>query len=109
MVVFLLGLILFSLSAPLSLWLRQKVEALLPAAMLGIILVLYVAGLFGSLAAGFYLVLGLAAAAAVALVYRLARQRRDALPLLLTPGLAAFVILLFLIWHAHHSGRLYTE
>ena len=95
MVVFLLGLILFSLSAPLSLWLRQKVEALLPAAMLGIILVLYVTGLFGSLAAGFYLVLGLAAAAAVALVYRLARQRRDALPLLLTPGLAAFVILLF--------------
>ena len=61
MVVFLLGLILFSLSAPLSLWLRQKVEALLPAAMLGIILVLYVAGLFGSLAAGFYLVLGLCA------------------------------------------------
>ena len=109
MVVFLLGLILFSLSAPLSLWLRQKVEALLPAAMLGIILVLYVAGLFGSLAAGFYLVLGLAAAAAVALVYRLARQRRDALPLLLTPGLAAFVILLFLIWHAHHGGRMYTE
>ena len=58
MVVFLLGLILFSLSAPLSLWLRQKVEALLPAAMLGIILVLYVAGLFGSLAAGFYLCWG---------------------------------------------------
>lgn len=86
MVVFLLGLILFSLSAPLSLWLRQKVEALLPAAMLGIILVLYVAGLFGSLAAGFYLVLGLAAAAAVALVYRLARQRGMRCPCCLRRG-----------------------
>lgn len=109
MTVALLGLILLSFSASSALALNKKVEEMIPMSVMGIIVVLYISGLCGNLAAGFYAVLVLAVAALGALLYMANRRRGSVSALLFTPGLVAFLILLFLIWRAHHGGRMYTE
>lgn len=105
----LLSLILLSFSAPLALVTRKKIEEMIPLSVMGIIFVLYISGLRGNLAFGFYLIVGFAIAALAALVYMAVHHRSELSGLLFTPGLLAFLILVFLIWRAHHLGRMYTE
>lgn len=109
MTVVLLGLVLLSFSAPLALALHKKIEEMIPITVMGIILILYVAGLCGNLAVGFYAVLSFAILAFLLLVYTIFHLHRNAFPLLFTPGLMAFLVILVFIWHAHHEGRMYTE
>lgn len=109
MTVILLGLVLLSFSAPLSLVLHKKIEEMIPISILGIILILYVAGLCGNLAVGFHIVLRCALIAFLVLVYIVLHLSRNVFSVIFTPGFIAFLILLFFIWHAHHEGRMYTE
>lgn len=105
----LLSLILLSFSAPLALATRKKIEETIPLSVMGIIFVLYISGLCGNLAVGFYLIIGFSIAALAVLVYMAVHRRRELSGLLFTPGLLAFLLLVFLIWRAHHLGRMYTE
>lgn len=109
MSIVLLSLILLSFSAPLALVLRKRIEAMIPVAVTGIIFVLYIAGLCGNLAVGFYLTIVFSVIALVAFAHIAVRRKKELSALLFTPGLIAFFVFVVLIWHAHHLGRMYIE
>lgn len=108
MSIVLLSLVMLSFSAPFALVLRKRIEEMIPVAVTGIVLVLYIAALCGNLAVGFYLTMVFAVIALVVFVYMAVRRKKELSALLFTPGLIAFFVFVVLIWHAHHLGRMYT-
>lgn len=104
----LIGLILISFSAPLALLSRKKIEELLPISIMGIIFVLYLCGLFGNLSIGFHLILLLSIISLGLFLFLFHRDRKSWTSLLITPGLMAFCLLLFIVYWGHQD-RVFSE
>lgn len=87
--------------------LQTKNRRIFAVSVIVISLLLYIGGLFGSLSIGFYAVVALAVLSVPALALLLVK-RRQSWKLLATPGLLAFLLLLFIVWNGHR-GRLFSR
>lgn len=101
------GAILILFSGLLSVVFKRKIEEFFAVSVIVISLLLYIGGLFGSLSIGFYVVVALAVLSVPALAFLLVK-RRQSWKLLATPGLLAFLLLLFIVWNGHR-GRLFSR
>lgn len=93
---------LFPIAAALRVPLRYRFEQALPVGCFGIILVLYISGLFGRLDAGVYLCYLLGALALVFCTFDAVKKWKSGwLSDLLTPGFIAFCVFVIFIFWAH--------
>lgn len=102
-----MGGVLLALSALLALRLQKRIEEVFAVSIFCIIAVLYIAGLFGNLKIGFYLILFLSVAAGVYSVYLIGTKQCNAFDFLITPGLLVFLLFLGIVWYGHR-GRLFS-